>query len=57
MGKDKKTLCKWDSKSREQKLKKYTRLVKNPRLVCVKCGRVAQPKKRLCKPLPLDNGG
>ncbi len=35
-------------------LKEYMELVKNPKFVCLKCGRVANDKKFLCKPVELN---
>jgi len=31
-------------------------LVKKPKFVCFNCGRVADSKKNLCNPMPLEEG-
>jgi len=35
-------------------LKEYLEMIKNPKFVCSKCGRVAVEQKFLCKPVELD---
>ena len=35
-------------------LKEYSKLVKDPCCVCMKCGHVAKDKKYLCKPVELN---
>lgn len=48
----KKTLC--DLKKRlKDDLQMYVQLVNQPTHVCKKCGRVANDKKLLCKPLKI----
>ena len=48
-----KTMCKWKKGDIEKKLKKYTALVDSPKYVCKSCGRVANARKNVCKPLAL----
>lgn len=45
-----KNLCKWGKKAIKKKFDEYTEIVRDPRFVCMKCGRVASKKKWLCKP-------
>jgi hypothetical protein len=56
MGKKEKIkLCKLTKKEFiNTNLKEYSELVKNPKFVCTKCGRVAGEKKYLCKPMELN---
>jgi hypothetical protein len=51
---DKKELCKWKRADYSKELPLLKRIVKDPQFVCEKCGRVADKKKRLCKPESLD---
>ena len=37
-----------------KKTKQFTKLVDEPSFVCKKCGRVANKKTHLCKPVSLD---
>jgi hypothetical protein len=37
-----------------KKTRQFTKLVGDPAFVCKKCGRVANKKTRLCKPVELD---
>ena len=37
-----------------KKTKQYAKIVANPQYVCKRCGRVANKKTRLCKPVELD---
>ncbi len=53
---DRKTLCSWKRGKYEEKLDKLSALVRNPRYVCVRCGRAAADKDQLCKPARLENG-
>lgn len=48
-----KELCKL-KKSLSRDLSKYIKLVDQPTHVCTKCGRVANSKELLCKPLKMD---
>jgi len=46
-----KSLCKIvKSKKIRKEFEEYRKLVKNPRYVCVKCGRTARSKRNLCEP-------
>ena len=53
MAKKAKELCKWKSADITKKFDKFSDIVKNPKLVCTKCGRVADKKKWLHKPVAL----
>jgi hypothetical protein len=39
----------------ENKLDEIKELVGNPKFICFNCGRVADNRKNLCNPMPLDN--
>ncbi|MBU5637772.1 hypothetical protein KOM00_13645 [Geomonas sp. Red69] len=54
MGKDSKTLCKWDKDEIKDNLKELKKIVAEPRYVCKKCGRAAKKEEHLCKPEALD---
>lgn len=54
MGKDTKTLCKWDKDEIKDNLKELKKIVAEPRYVCKRCGRAARKEDHLCKPEPLD---
>jgi hypothetical protein len=48
-------VCKLVKKDfQKSNLKEFSDLVKNPKFVCQKCGRVANDKKYLCKPIELS---
>ena len=53
MAKKEKELCKWKKEDITKKFDKYTAIVKNPKFVCTKCGRVADKKKWLHKAVAL----
>ena len=53
MAKKTKELCKWKQEDISDKLDKFSDIVKNPKFVCIKCGRVADKKKWLHKPIAL----
>ncbi|MBJ6727500.1 hypothetical protein [Geomesophilobacter sediminis] len=50
MGKEGKTLCKWDKDDIKDDFKELKKLVAEPRYVCRKCARAAKTDKVLCKP-------
>ena len=50
MGKDKKSICKWDKDEIKDDLKKLMDIVTPPKFICLKCGRVAKKSDYLCKP-------
>ncbi len=45
-------LCVLVSESRFEEIKD---LVKNPKFMCFNCGRVADSRKNLCNPMPLND--
>ncbi len=47
-----KTLCELD-KLLKNNIKEYMELVRNPSHLCRKCGRAANSKKYLCKPVKM----
>jgi hypothetical protein len=53
MAKKAKELCKWKKEDISTKLDKFSDIVRKPRFVCTKCGRVADKKKWLHKPVAL----
>ena len=53
MGKKAKELCKWKSKDAIEDFDAFTKIIKNPKYVCQKCGWVATKKKWLHKPSAL----
>ena len=53
MGDKEKHLCKFKDHIKDE-LELYKRLVKEPRYVCLKCGRAAHEEKHLCKPAAID---
>jgi len=49
-----KTLCKLIKKKiLEEDFGSYAELVRGSRFICKKCGRAAESKKRLCKPIQM----
>lgn len=53
--KKKSKLCKLVKKDYlKENLKLYSELVKDPKYICTKCGRVAADAKYLCKPDELE---
>jgi len=50
MAKKDKRLCKWKEDDLSNKFDKYLNIVRNPKFVCKKCGRVADKKGWLHKP-------
>jgi hypothetical protein len=53
MAKKEKLLCKWKEDDINKKFDKFSDIVRNPKFVCKKCGRVADKKKWLHKPATL----
>ena len=50
MAKKDQRLCKWKEDDISKYFDKYLNVVRNPKFVCKKCGRVANKKGRLHKP-------
>ncbi len=46
-----KKLCKWYDKALDKEIKTYWKMVKSPKFLCKKCGRAANKKDNLCKPI------
>jgi 3-methyladenine DNA glycosylase/8-oxoguanine DNA glycosylase len=53
MAKKEKRMCKWKEDDISEKFDKYLNIVRNPKFVCKKCGRVTDKKKLLHKPASL----
>ncbi len=53
MAKKDKRLCKWKEDDLSKKFDKFKKIVSEPTFVCKKCGRVADKKKWLHKPVSL----
>ena len=53
LAKKDKRICKWKEDDISDNFDKFVSMVKNPKFVCKKCGRVADKKKRLHKPVAL----
>ena len=49
MPKNKKTLCDWRKKDIQENFTELIEMVREPRFVCMKCGRAANSEKVLCK--------
>jgi lipopolysaccharide biosynthesis regulator YciM len=49
-----KKLCKWKKDEYIDDLQKLIKIVKNPKYVCTKCGRVAKKEKWLCETKPIE---
>jgi hypothetical protein len=56
MGNKERRLCKWKEDDLEKKFKAFNDIVKHPKFLCKKCGRVANEKKWLHKPVALNPG-
>ncbi|MBW2610747.1 MAG: hypothetical protein JRE12_00080 [Deltaproteobacteria bacterium] len=54
MAKKEKRLCKWKEAAIGDNFDAFKDIVKVPRYVCKKCGRVANKKKWLHKPVALE---
>lgn len=52
-----KTLCAMMGKGglSKEEIKKYTKLIDQPEYVCEKCGRAANDKKNLCRPVRIKD--
>lgn len=53
MGKKTTELCKWDKGSYGDRLSELEAIVQKPRYACKTCGRVANARKFLCKPIKM----
>ena len=53
MAKTEKRMCKWKPEAIQKNLKAFKAMVDSPQFVCKKCGRVANTKKSLHKPVGL----
>ena len=53
MGSDIKRMCKWDKDKLKKDFGEFQVDVENAGFACVKCGRVAADKQKLCKPKKL----
>lgn len=53
MAKKDKRLCKWKEETIIDNFEAFQDIVNSPRFACKKCGRVANKKKWLHKPVPL----
>ncbi|MGD8706739.1 MAG: hypothetical protein PVI84_14620 [Syntrophobacterales bacterium] len=54
MAKKVKRLCKWKANDISGKFDKFTKIIREPKFVCKKCGRVADKKKWLHKPASFE---
>ncbi|GFO57100.1 hypothetical protein GMSM_41070 [Geomonas sp. Red276] len=50
MGKETKTLCKWDKDDIKDNFKELKKIVSTPAYICKRCCRVAKKEEYLCKP-------
>jgi hypothetical protein len=53
LGKKIEEICKWKRDEYPKRLEELRGIVADPQFVCTKCGRVANKKKWLCKPVKL----
>jgi hypothetical protein len=53
MEKKEKKLCKWKEYRLTEKLDEFMDIVRQPKYLCEKCGRVADDKKWLHKPISI----
>ena len=53
MSKKEKQLCKWKQDDISEKFDEFVSIVRKPKFLCTKCGRVAVKKKWLHKPASL----
>jgi len=54
LGKKDEEICKWKRDEYGKRLDELRTIVSEPTFYCVKCGRVANKKKWLCKPAKLN---
>jgi hypothetical protein len=54
MSDDQKTLCKYKKEKLEEHFELIKTIVRDPKFICKKCGRVAAQKEWLCKPIALE---
>ncbi len=54
MAQKEKRLCKWTEDDIDKEFEKFSDIVRNPKFLCKKCGRVADDKKWLHKPAALN---
>ncbi|MBD3317498.1 MAG: hypothetical protein GF344_17040 [Chitinivibrionales bacterium] len=52
--KKEKRLCKWKKDDYAERFNKLRSIVADPTCVCRKCGRAANGKRYLCKPVSLE---
>jgi len=55
MAKKEKRLCKWKEDDINEKIDEFVDIIKKPKFLCKKCGRVANKKKWLHKPSLLSS--
>jgi hypothetical protein len=53
MAEKEKKLCKWKEDRLAEKLDEFMDIVRQPKFLCEKCGRVADDKKWLHKPISI----
>jgi len=53
MAKKEKKLCKWKEDDLTENLEGFMKIIRKPEFVCEKCGRVADDKKWLHKPISI----
>ena len=53
MEKKEKKLCKWKEHRLTERLDEFMDIVRQPKFLCKNCGRVADDKKWLHKPIPI----
>ena len=56
MAKKEKMLCKWKEDDINKNFEKFSDIVRNPKFVCKKCGRVADKKNGCTSRLRCDRG-
>lgn len=53
MAKKDKRLCKWKEDDLNEKIDEFMDIIRKPKFLCNKCGRVANDKKLLHKPIAI----